>query len=247
MNDPVFLPGVPADRILAALAAADGKEVESGKFASPESSAALACNAFGWFLDRPGDLPPLPGLEHLDWPATNVAVEKCLRFPWAGGRHPWLDAVIETPAHLIGVESKRFEPYRDKKTVSLSAAYDRPIWGEGMEPVERMRDDLRIGAVRYDHLDAAQLVKHAFGLLTQARVQSRSPVLFYLYAEPAEVGGKPISAATLDRHRAEVEDFRRRVAGADVAFASGDYREWLAQFHGETKAHARALLERFAP
>lgn len=53
-----FLPGVPAEAVLAALSRSPGNELASGKFASPESSAALAVNAFGWFLDRTGTLPP---------------------------------------------------------------------------------------------------------------------------------------------------------------------------------------------
>ena len=59
-DDPQFLPGVPAQAVLSALRRSPGNELASGKFASPESSAALAANAFGWFLDRPGQLPPLP-------------------------------------------------------------------------------------------------------------------------------------------------------------------------------------------
>jgi len=247
LSDSLFLPGVPVERVLAALAAAGGKEVESGKFANPESSAALACNAFGWFLERPSDLPPLPGLDDLDWPASEGAVERCLRFPWSGGRHPWLDAVVETPGHLIGVESKRFEPYRDTKTVSMSAAYDRPVWGEAMKPFEAMRDALRAGTIRYDHLDAAQLVKHAFGLVTQARVLGKAPVLFYLYAEPSARAGKPLSPAIFDHHRGEIDDFGGRVSGAAVRFASASYREWLDRFTGAAKSHADAVTARFAP
>ncbi|MBS3979053.1 MAG: hypothetical protein KGZ77_04545 [Rhodobacteraceae bacterium] len=90
MSIPSFLPGVPAEAVLAALTRAPGSELASGKFDSPESSAALAVNAFGWFLDRPRSLPPLPGVP-MGLPQT-VAVEAELRFPWSGGRHPWLDA-----------------------------------------------------------------------------------------------------------------------------------------------------------
>lgn len=53
-----FLPGVPAEAVLAALSRPPGNELASGKFASPESSAALAVNAFGWFLERPRSLQP---------------------------------------------------------------------------------------------------------------------------------------------------------------------------------------------
>ena len=54
-----LLPGLPADLIRAAYASAPGNEIESGEFFSPESSSALAANAFGLFLARAADLPPI--------------------------------------------------------------------------------------------------------------------------------------------------------------------------------------------
>ena len=119
MSEVQFLPGVPANHILDRLSKAGGNEVVSGKLASPESSAALAVNTFGWFIDRPQLLQPFPPLA-ATFPARMVDVEYCARFPWNGGRHPWLDAVVETDRHLIGVESKRFEPYRDKNDLARS-------------------------------------------------------------------------------------------------------------------------------
>src|SRR6185437_1170507 len=163
MSDPQFLPGVPVDHVLARIAKAGGKEIESGKFLSPESSAALAVNCFGWFTERPGQLPSLPGLENAGV-AEMVEVELCARFPWAGGRHPWLDAAVQMKTTFVGVESKRFEPFRDAKVINFSDAYDRPEWGSNMKCYERMRDRLRSGQEKFVHLDAAQLVKHAFGL-----------------------------------------------------------------------------------
>lgn len=247
MSEPDFLPGVPAARVIAALSAAGGKEIESGKFASPESSAALAANAFGWFIERPADFQPLPGLEAIDWPARSVEIERCLRFPWRGGRHPWLDAVVETEQCLIGIESKRFEPYRDHKQVNLSPAYDRPVWGDAMGPFERLRDALRAGRCRFEYLDAAQLVKHAFGIVTQAVAMRKNPVLFYIFAEPKERAGKAIGATIFQEHRAEVAGFAGLVAGAAVRFAACSYSEWLENFAGAAVSHAAALRAKFAP
>jgi hypothetical protein len=243
-----FLPGVPAEHVVARLGAAGGKEIESGKLASPESSAALAVNTFGWFVNRPALLPPVPGLEHAG-PARVVDVEYCARFPWSGGRHPWLDAIVETDTHLIGIESKRFEPYRDRKTVSLSTAYDRPVWGGMMKPFEKMRDRLRSGELKFEYLDAAQLVKHAFGLVTDARRRQRKPALLYIYAEPAQLGGAALAASTFAAHRREIAIFAREVAGAEVEFAATSYREWLSSWseRPEVAAHAHAITKAFAP
>lgn len=236
----LFLPGVPEDLVRTAFDRAAGNEIASNKFASPESSAALAANAFGWFLDRPELLPVFPDLGDLDWPAREVSLEQEMRFPWRGGRHPWLDAAVVTDGHLIGVESKRFEPFRSAKAANLSPAYNRDVWGEGMVPWIALRDGLRADPARFRHLDATQLVKHAFGLVTEAARQGRAPVLVYLYAEPPRVTLEAIA-----RHRAEVAGFAAAVAGARVRFAACSYREWLSGFTGDAAIHAAALIHHF--
>lgn len=229
------------------LSRAAGNELESGKFSSPESSAALAVNTFGWFIDRPELLPSFPSAPHWECPRS-VEVEYCARFPWAGGRHPWLDAAIETDSKLIGVESKRYEPFRDRKAVELSSAYDRPVWGSGMEPYERMRDALRGEPKHFQFLDAAQLVKHAFGLVTDAKRKAKRPHLHYLYAEPHERGGKSITERMWQSHRDEIAEFAAAVAGADVEFSSCSYREWLFTWAGvDVEAHAANVVQAFAP
>jgi hypothetical protein len=244
---PDFLPGVPIRYVLERLSKAGGKEMESGKLCSPESSAALAVNCFGWFIERPNQLPPLIGLETAGVPEL-VDVEFCARFPWSGGRHPWLDAVVRTPTTLIGIESKRFEPFRDVKSVNLSDAYDRLVWGSNMKRFERMRDVLRSGQQKFVHLDAAQLVKHAFGLVTEGVRQNRAPVLFYLFAEPATRGGCPIAPDDFARHRDEVTRFAEEVRGDQVSFYSATYKDWLSSWNGldsEVAAHANRLINRF--
>lgn len=102
MADPEFLSGVPSDHVLARLAQADGDEIKSGKMFSPESSAFLAVNTFGWFIPDPALIPAFPGLEHA-YPASMVEVEFKARFPWRGRRHPSLDAAAETATHFIGI------------------------------------------------------------------------------------------------------------------------------------------------
>ena len=185
-----FLPGVPGPEIERIFNAAAGNEIESGKFDNPESSAALAANAFGFFLKRPQDLPPLPDCDRVAWPARSLSIEATVRFPWSGGRHPVLDCLVITPSALIGIESKRYEPFRSKKSASFSDAYWRPIWGDDMKGYEGVRDTLRANGRLYDFLDAAQLVKHAFALRTAVHNRRSghdglTPILFYLYAEPA--------------------------------------------------------------
>jgi hypothetical protein len=244
-----FLLGVPVDHVLARLSKAGGHEDSSGKLTSPESSAALAVNTFGWFVNRPEKLPPLPGMA-AGMPAHHVDVEYCARFPWRGGRHPWLDAIIETEHQLIGVESKRFEPFRDRKSPSLSPAYDRDVWGEQMGSYKAMRDGLRAGKYRFQYLDATQLVKHAFGLVTDGKRKRKAPTLVYLYAEPSSLHGYGIEKSTLQKHRAEIAQFAEAVSGSEVDFQSSSYRKWFSTWPGPPASvddHAKALIGRFEP
>ena len=243
---PDFLPDVPTDAVLAALARSPGNEVASGKFDSPESSAALAVNAFGWFLERPALLPPLPGVP-MGQPVA-VEIEAEMRFPWAGGRHPWLDAAVTTATSLVGVESKRYEPFRPGKAAAFSEAYDSRDWGPGMAPYDALRVELAAGRLRFRHLDAVQLVKHAYGLRNQARKRGLGAVLVYLHAAPASwANGKPVDPGAIAAHAAEVADFAGRVKGADVVFAPVAWADLLAQWAGvpALAAHAAAVRGRF--
>lgn len=243
---PDFLPDLPVDALLAALRRSPGNEVDSGKFASPESSSALAVNAFGWFLERPDALPPLPGVP-MGRPEA-VEVEAEMRFPWSGGRHPWLDVAVTTATTLVGVESKRYEPFRPGKAVLFSEAYDSRDWGPGMAAYDRLRAELSAGRLRYRHLDAVQLVKHAYGLRNQARKRGRGAVLVYLHAAPeAWASGKPVDPGAIRAHAAEVADFARRVKGADVVFVPVRWADLLAQWAGlpALAAHVAAIRARF--
>lgn len=175
-----LLPELPVQAVYDAYAGAAGKEL-AGKFFEPRSSSALAANAFGFFLSRPELLPAIPGTESHNWPAKSVALEAVVRFPWSGGRHPHLDALITTSTALIGIESKRYEPFDDPGAADWSEAYWRDCWGDLMAHYKTVRDSLR-PALRFSHLGATQLVKHAFGLRTQAHKRRIHAVLIYLYA-----------------------------------------------------------------
>lgn len=258
MTNKRWLPGVPGDEITTILNRAPGNEIATGKFDSPESSAALAANTFGFFLNRPNQLPPLWSCEKTTWPAESVQLERTLPFPWRGGRHPVLDVFIATPSELIGIESKRFEPFRTKSKATFSKAYWRPVWGESMQGYERIRDILLDYPEHFRHLDAAQLVKHAFGMRTQVNRESSefnslTPILYYLYAEPNlwPRSSEPVDSADKDRHRQEIADFADTVAGDEVAFVSCSYRNlldgWRMSGSADIRDHANSVVQRFAP
>ena len=252
-----FLPGVPDREIERLFNAAPGKELASGKFDSPASSAALAANTFGFFLHRAQELPPLPDCAQETWPACSLSLETPVRFPWSGGRHPVLDCVVVTPTALIGIESKRFEPFRAKKPASFSAAYGRPVWGAHMTGYEGIRDTLGSNNSHYAFLDAAQLVKHAFALRSEVHRPGAhsglTPILFYVYAEPEywPHKRKPVEEAAKSSHRVEIERFAKAVAGDEVRFVPCSYRRLLERWerHQDRRiqAHADAVRQRFSP
>ena len=252
-----WLPNVPSEGIEEILKAAPGNEIGSGKFDSPESSAALAANTFGFFLNRAGDLPLIPECYQGKGSTVSLALEETVRFPWRGGRHPVLDALITTPSELIGIESKRFEPFRGKKVASFSRAYWRPVWGEHMKGYENVRDKLQKCKRYYKHLDAAQLVKHAFALRTQVqpgrKYAGRNPTLFYIYAEPERwpKDGRPVDKTMKIKHKEEIEEFANEVKEDKVKFIVCTYGElltdWKQNRTPEIREHAKAILKHFSP
>jgi hypothetical protein len=223
MTDPVFLPGVPAEAVLAALARLPGLDLDS-----PDSSAALVANTFGWFLSRPRLLLPFPGVP-MGLPETvELGVE--LQLPMRGVRHPRLDAAVTTPTTLVGIASKRYQPFRPAKAVSFTEPFDARDWGPGMGRYGAMRKAIAAGQI-FRHLDAVTLVKQAYALRTQSIKRARGAVLVYLYAEPQTWGnGKPVEPAAIARHRTEITSFARAVKGDDVTFVALTWAELLTQW-----------------
>jgi hypothetical protein len=256
LRDELFLLGVPVSFVRAAYLRAPGNEIESGKFANVESSARLVANTFGLFYEHPAALPALPRTEDFGWPAELVEPEAVVRLPWHGGRHPCLDVLVVTADAVIGIESKRYEPFRNKAAGEMSAAYWRSVWGSKMAGYESCRDEIRdYGGGRFARLDVAQLVKHAFALRTAvhnvARWAGRRPVLYYLYAEPERWPGEKGAVPLQDRvqHRAEIAAFSERVADDEVSFVSCSYSEllerWAAQSDPMIRAHSATVAHCF--
>src|SRR5690606_5656937 len=153
-----------------------------------------------------------------------------------GGRHPRLDLVIVTNGAVIGVASRRYEPFRLADRAALSVVYRRPVWGSQMAGFESVRDHLGDGSLAFQHLDAASLVKQGLALMTAARSSGLRPVLVYLYAEPdAWPEGAPIERELVERHRQEIAFFAHRVREDAVVFVALSYRELLADWG----AHSR--------
>ena len=251
---PRFLPGVPEQDVLKAFSKAPGNEIGKGNFDNPESSASLAANSFGFFLNQPQIMPPLPLCEQEEWPAQTVRLEAELKFPWNGGRHPHLDCVVVTPSVLIGIESKRYEPFRSRKKPTLSKAYNRPCWGDRMKGYESIRDELLHNPPSYSRLDAAQLFKHAFALRTEVHRPGKHfglrPILLYIHAEPDKFpNGRIVKKGQQRDHQKEIETFADNVTSDEVIFINCTYKSlldsWARSENNSVHDHSLAVKVKF--
>jgi hypothetical protein len=230
----VFFDSLPIEDICRAHLRYGKNEIETRRILSPRSSAALAGNLFGIFLKHQeaiSEVLPELGVNPTTW------LEKEARLPWRGGSHPRLDALVETSTAVVGIEVKWYEPFDDpdepfddQKAAKFSSVYNGNCWGDRMGPFENLRDELTSKWVP-EHLNAVQLVKHAFGLRTRAkRLGKSSAVLLYVYAQPnvyvqpksrrPGLDGTQIPDENRSRHACEIARFASEVSGSEVEFQS---------------------------
>lgn len=205
-----LLPTVELADFEADLRAGDGNELE-GKFKAVHSSSALAVNAFAPFRARGSELI-VPGSRSI----TGLEFERKCPIG-VGGKAPNLDVLLTGPAGIIGIESKLTEPLSGHHA-HFSPRYQEKIRDERRESAWfREMLFLEKDPKRYGWLDAAQLVKHAFGL---AHTFPNKPVtLLYLYWEPRNAERFPL----FDEHRREIDAFSGRVTGSHPSFHAVSY------------------------
>jgi hypothetical protein len=134
------------------------------------------------------------------------------------------------------------------KANGFAEVFDRPVWGEKLPRFTKLRDDMVAGEAGFQTLDAVQLIKSAYAILTRAEKRAVGGVLVYLYAEPATwASGKPVDPKRIALHRREVAQFAKLVAGDTVSFVPMRWEDLLDQWAKSAKlaAHAGALHDRF--
>ena len=233
-----LLPLVAMADFEADLRAGDGHELQT-KMRAAHASSGLAVNVFAPFRRRPGDLV-LPAGAHYDILEFERRCPTGLR----GGRAPNLDVLASGPGGVVGIESKLTE-YLTPHRAAFSPAY-------GVQIRDKRRDGAYFAEMQrllqapdaYRWLDAAQLVKHAFGLAHA--FPDRPVTLLYLYWEPADADTFPVFA----EHRQEVLTFAARVAGSIPAFAALSYAELWQFWRAKTvpawlDGHVEALQRRY--
>lgn len=208
-----LLPMVLPEDFEADLSAGDGNELQT-KFRAAHSSSALAVNCFAPFRRRIGDLA-MPGGAAFD----QLQFERKCPTGLRGGRSPNLDVLLSGPTGVVGIESKLTE-YLVRHRAAFSLAYAEQI-RDGRRDHGYFREMIRLldAPDSYVWLDAAQLIKHAFGLARTFR--DRSTTLLYLFWEPQNPDACPEFAA----HRAEIAAFAERVADTGPSFVAMSYPE----------------------
>ena len=231
-----LLPSVRPDDFEADLRSGDGNELGS-KFRAVHSSSALAVNVFGPFRTRVSKLM-LPG----SGPFTKLEFErKCPN--GVSSRSPNLDLLLEGPEGIVGIESKLTEPLSRHRADFSPKYYDKirderrsSVWFREMC---RLEENPHL----YSWLDAAQLIKHAFGLIRTFPDQTVK--LLYLFWEPRNSEDYPLFA----EHRHEITVFSESVRDSSLAFQVMSYHElwccWCEMAPSWISAHIENIKARY--
>jgi hypothetical protein len=117
------------------------------------------------------------------------------------GTHPNLDVVLYgRNGEVFAIESKFMEwMHKPSGETGFSRSYfpeDRSLWSEcGLDECQKLAEDLSEGKVRFEHLNAPQLLKHMLGL-GQCQVSWK---LFCLWYGPPDT--------MTDNHMSELNKF----------------------------------------
>jgi hypothetical protein len=153
--------------------------------------------------------------------------------------------LTEGPNGVVAIESKCLE-YLTPHSAKFAPAYEHEIQDSRRQSVWFAEmQHLVQQPHRYRWLDAAQLVKHAFGLAYT--FSSRPVTLLYLFWEPSNPEDYPVFA----EHRAEVARSAAAVRSDGLQFVAMSYPElwhfWESMKSSDwLKAHAGRMQARYA-
>lgn len=235
LADNLIEPDLEQD-MAAEFGAGAGRELR--RMMAVHSSAALAVNAFASLRQQRTRfaLGGERGLEVIGFEAKKP-IASLNRIP------PHLDVMCTSATASVAIESKCTEYLTHKKAVFADdylTVGDVAVLKPWFEEMMRLKS---AGATGYRLLDAAQLIKHAFGLGYAA--EPRRTTLLYLFWEPRDACLSPLFA----EHRAEIGRFTQAVAGSDIAFASMCYSDlwegWIESEDPRLREHATRLRARY--
>ena len=215
------------EKIKTDLSQGSGNELQSGKFNSIASSSSLGVNAFGVFYEP--NFMTWPTIESQKF--NNPEFEKKLS-NGLQGTNPNLDVFFENDDSVLAIECKFLEIFGKKKS-KFSDQYLKIRDDRRDSKWFRLMLDLLDGKVTFKYLDAAQLIKHYFGL---AHVYADSDLdleIGYVFWEPETNGDAPGPVIDLYiEHRKECGRFAELVDGDVVKFSFHPYFELIEYWRG---------------
>lgn len=231
-----LLPGIDLEAIRAEFEAGAGSEF-AGKFRAPHSSSALTVNTFAPIRARYADT-------RIAGESVRIAAFEAKQpTGLTNAQPPHLDVIATGDGAVIAIESKCLEPL-SPKWPNFSPRY-RTLTGRQSESLwfAEMCRLIDSDGETYRHFDAAQMIKHALGLLNGGH--ARPVTLAYLFWEPRDAADWPLFTA----HRAEIARFAERVAGDDLRFYAQSYPElwvnWALAGDPWLTRHVAALRARY--
>lgn len=194
---------------------------ERGRLRSPDSPAALALNTFLPWRQAIDQLP-LCGLVGFDAIQFEVRCPTGLR-----GTPPHLDLLALKDRGVVAVTVRCCE-YLVRRKSPVAASYDRLLdETPGAGPWSRELARLRGAPDSYRYVDVGALIKYALAL--GRTFPERRATLLYLFWEPLDAA----QFEEFRRHRAELADLAKALAGARIAFASQTFdalwQDWAAR------------------
>lgn len=221
------------------LSQGSGNELQSGKFNSIGSSSALGVNAFGVFYEP--NFMIWPGLksEKFTDPTFEKKLSNGLR-----GTNPNLDVFFKNDNTVLAIECKFLETLGQKKP-KFSDQYLTIKDGRRDSKWFRLMTEIINGNIKFRYLDAAQLIKHYFGLANEYMYTENLDLeIGYVVWTPDEKGSAPDSVIDLyAEHREDCERFAKLVSGDKIQFSFYSYFE-LIQYWCANGMEDR-LLEHF--
>ena len=218
-------------------------EIRNGKRCPPKinavhSSSALVVNSFApWKLH----------LHELE--LCRSSVFRSFRFETKaptglGGTPPHLDFLAESVDNAVVAAESKFTEYLQPHRTEFAQGYSSRSWPSGVEAYVIIMQQLQESPSKFAYLDAAQLVKHAFGLASLA--VERNVTLLYLYWEPDNGDAYP----EFELHRKEAEQFAGAVGGSSVKFWWKSYvelwNEWALADRVWLRSHSAELMRRYS-
>ncbi|WP_417356909.1 PGN_0703 family putative restriction endonuclease [Flavobacterium sp.] len=176
-----------------------GSELKS-KFNAVHSSAALCVNNFALFKEK---FKEVSFCEYSDF--TEAVFEKKLP---TGISTPNLDFYLENKDFIIGIESK-FTETLSKKLPNQNQNLEKYLNRSQLNYLDTSFNRLinyYIKCTEKKHLDCAQLIKHAIGLI-KAGKEKKKPVLVYLYWLPKNYNEFEV----FKKHSEEVVEFTCKI------------------------------------